>query len=282
MPNLITVHSLGPGRLTVYFGPTRLATLSGGRIESQQFDLSQSKWLRKVFADFRGKFLFTAFGEQSGGKYIPVDQDLLRMISYHIVLRVLSVVRNSRHGGTLVIIDPNEESVHVEDSIRSQYLIANGPARKRYQHLLQRVVLRLAELAFERDLATTGWNEYQSLRDPQLGDLDEALFDFAHFLADLMSVDGALILTHGLELVGFGAELRPHGPELPNVRQAKDLEGEIWAPASLDNVGTRHRAVYRFCDIAPSCLSVVISQDGSVQFVKKHNGAVTCWNTFSW
>ncbi len=282
MPNSITVHSLGPGRLSVYLGPTRLATLSGGRIESQQFDLSQSKWLRQIFADFRGTFLINAFGEDSAAQYVPVDQDFLRMISYNIVLRALSVVRNSRHGGTLVIIDPSEESLHAENAIRFQYRIANGPARRRYQYLLRKAVLRLAELAFERGLPAAGWNDYQSMRDPQLGDLDEALFDFAHFLADLMSVDGALILTHGLELVGFGAELRPHGPELPSVRHAKDLEGEIWAPASLDNVGTRHRAVYRFCDIAPSCLSIVISQDGSVQFVKKHNGAVTCWNTLSW
>jgi DNA integrity scanning protein DisA with diadenylate cyclase activity len=115
-----------------------------------------------------------------------------------------------------------------------------------------------------------------------LSDLDEALFDFAHFLADLMAVDGALVVTQTLELIGFGAELRYDARELKSVRHALDLEGEIWVNESLDNVGTRHRAVYRFCKGYPRCLAIVVSQDGSVRFVKNHNGAVTYWNQLSW
>jgi hypothetical protein len=112
--------------------------------------------------------------------------------------------------------------------------------------------------------------------------MDEALFDFAHFLADLMAVDGALVVTQTLELVGFGAELRFDAPGLKGVRHALDLEGEIWANEPLDNVGTRHRAVYRFCKGYPHCLAIVVSQDGSVRFVKNHNGEVTYWNQLSW
>jgi len=64
--------------------------------------------------------------------------------------------------------------------------------------------------------------------------MDEALFDFAHFLADLMAVDGALVVTQALELVGFGAELRFDARGLKSVRHALDLEGEIWANEPLD------------------------------------------------
>jgi hypothetical protein len=118
--------------------------------------------------------------------------------------------------------------------------------------------------------------------DTELSDMDEALFDFAHFLADLMAVDGALVVTQALDLVGFGAELRFEAISLKSVRHALDLEGEIWANEPLDNVGTRHRAVYRFCRGYPRCLAIVVSQDGSVQFVRNHNGAVTYWNQLSW
>jgi hypothetical protein len=131
-------------------------------------------------------------------------------------------------------------------------------------------------------MPNAGWSEYQTLMDTKLSDMDEALFDFAHFLADLMSVDGALVVTQTLELVGFGAELRFDAPELKGVRHALDLEGEIWANEPLDNVGTRHRAVYRFCKGYPRCLAIVVSQDGSVRFVKNHNGEVTYWNQLSW
>jgi hypothetical protein len=137
-------------------------------------------------------------------------------------------------------------------------------------------------LAHEQKITDVGWIEYQSVVDRPLSDLDEAFFEFAHFLADLMAVDGALILTKRYEIVGFGAELLAEAPQLTGVRRAMDLEGEIWANEALDDVGTRHRAVYRFCNQYPECVAIVISQDGSVRFVKNHNGAVTYWNQLSW
>jgi hypothetical protein len=36
---------------------------------------------------------------------------------------------------------------------------------------------------------------------------DEAVFEYARFLADLMAVDGALVLTAARDLIGFGAEI---------------------------------------------------------------------------
>jgi hypothetical protein len=98
---------------------------------------------------------------------------------------------------------------------------------------------RLAQLAHEEKITDVGWMQYQSVADHQLSDLDEAFFEFAHFLADLMSVDGALILTKRWEIVGFGAELLSEAPRLTWVRRAMDLEAEIWAKEALDDVGSR-------------------------------------------
>ena len=118
--------------------------------------------------------------------------------------------------------------------------------------------------------------------DEELNHLDEAFFEFAHFLADLMAVDGALVVTKRLELVGFGAELRAEAPGLTSVRRALDAEATLWANEPLDDVGTRHRAVYRLCEEHPNCVAIVISQDAAVRFVKNFNGAVTYWNQLSW
>ena len=113
--------------------------------------------------------------------------------------------------------------------------------------MLTQAIVRLSKLASHYQRPNAGWAEYQTLLDTELSDMDEALFDFAHFLADLMAVDGALVVTQALDLVGFGAELRFEATSMKSVRHALDLEGEIWANEPLDNVGTRHRAVYRFC-----------------------------------
>jgi hypothetical protein len=279
-PDSLVIHSLGPGRLTIHLGRSRVATLAGGRIESKAFDLFESKWLQNIFAEVRNSFLNDAFGGDIDAKYVPVDVDFVRMMTYNIILRALAVVRNGRHGGTLVIIDPDDEAILRDPAaaVRFKYLIGYCPARRRYAHMLTQAILRLSDLAGDHSRPSAGWSEYQTLMDTELSDLDEALFDFAHFLADLMAVDGALVVTQALELVGFGAELRYEAPNLRSVRQALDLEGEIWANEPLENVGTRHRAVYRFCKGYPNCLAIVVSQDGSVQFVRNHHGAVTYWN----
>jgi hypothetical protein len=283
IPQRIVIHGLGPGRLTVFLGHQRVAALSSGQLEANSFDLFQSSWLADSFKSVRAENL-KAIYKDLNLPYVPLNVEFLRVISQNVLRRTLSVVRDSKHGGTLVFIEPDEEPLFTGSKapIRFKYRLTNDVQRSRYRKLLIAAFSRLAQLAHEQKITDVGWMEYQSVVDRQLSDLDEAFFEFAHFLADLMAVDGALILTKRYEIVGFGAELLAEAPRLTGVRRAMDLEAEIWANEALDDVGTRHRAVYRFCDQYPKCVAIVISQDGSVRFVKNHNGAVTYWNQLSW
>jgi len=45
----------------------------------------------------------------------------------------------------------------------------------------------------------------------------------------------------------------------------------------VENVGTRHRAAYRFVEEHPSALAIVVSQDGGVSFVVNRAGEVVLW-----
>jgi DisA bacterial checkpoint controller nucleotide-binding len=283
LPPRVVVHALGPGRLTVFLGHQRVAALSSGQLEANAFDLFQSSWLAESWKSVRPAMLKSIAGNLDL-PYVPLNAEFIRVISQNVLRRTLSVVRDSKHGGTLVFIEPDQEAVFTgpQAPIRFKYRVTHNAQRSRYRTLLSAAFARLAHLAHEKKIIDVGWMEYQSVADHQLAELDEALFEFAHFLADLMAVDGALILTKRYEIVGFGAELLSEAPELTGVRRAMDLEAEIWANEALDDVGTRHRAVYRFCDQHPQCVAIVISQDGSVRFVKNHNGAVTYWNQLSW
>jgi Probable sensor domain DACNV len=283
IPQRLVIHALGPGRLTVFLGHQRVAALSSGQLEANAFDLFQSRWLSESFKSVRAGNLKVIYNDINL-PYVPVNIEFLRVISQNVLRRTLSVVRDSKHGGTLVFVEPDEEPVFTAPKapMRFKYRLANDAQRSRYRALLAAAFSRLAHLAHEKKITDVGWIQYQSVADHELGDLDEAFFEFAHFLADLMAVDGALILTKRYEIVGFGAELLSEAPRLTAVRRAMDLEAEIWANEALDDVGTRHRAVYRLCDQHPNCVAIVISQDGSVRFVKHHNGAVTYWNQLSW
>ncbi len=282
LPPRLVVQAFGPGRLSLFLGQKRIAALSGGEMEGHAFDLFQSKWLLDAFTLAKTQLLERISGARQ--KSISLDGDFLKMISQNVLRRTLSVVRNSKHGGTLIFIEPHQEQlfVHEHGSLRFKYRLAVGDTRSHYRKTLALAMKRLSQVAQENQFSSAGWREYQTVADADLGDMDEALFEFAHFLADLMSIDGALILTKHFEVVGFGAELRADSPRLTSVRKALDLEGSIWTNESLDDVGTRHRAVYRFCDLYPDAVAAVVSQDGSVRFVKNHDGAVTYWNQLSW
>ena len=49
------------------------------------------------------------------------------------------------------------------------------------------------------------------------------------------------------------------------------------AVVNIENVGTRHRAAYRFVNDHPDGLAVVISQDGGVSFVANREEQVVFW-----
>src|SRR5262249_761640 len=100
-------------------------------------------------------------------------------------------------------------------------------------------------------------------------------------IAALADVDGAVVLTRRLELVGFGAEIVGSLPHVERVARAADLEGETRALDTPDDVGTRHRSVYRLVAAAPEVLAIVMSQDGAVQFVAQRAGDVTVWDHFA-
>jgi hypothetical protein len=70
-----------------------------------------------------------------------------------------------------------------------------------------------------------GWNEYENSDARQLIDLDEALFEAAHLVADLTRVDGAVVMTTGFDLLGFGGEIAGDLPAVPRVTRARDLAG---------------------------------------------------------
>jgi hypothetical protein len=68
--------------------------------------------------------------------------------------------------------------------------------------------------------------------------MDEALFEVAHLVADLARVDGTVIMTDCLELLGFGVEVAGELPEVLRVARAHDLEGAEREWVRTDRVGT--------------------------------------------
>ena len=217
---------------------------------------------------------------ESSEPYGSLEPAFGRKLAEHVLRRIVATIRSARHGGTLVLLPARSASELCADGryLTLKYPFRDEEPRRRIFSLTVRIMNELARL---HPLSETeaeprvGWAEYEASDDSQLIALDEALFEVAHLIAMLADVDGAVVMTDRLEILGFGAEISGALPEVESVDRSLDLQGTRRVSERTDRVGTRHRSAYRLCEELHDALVVVVSQDGGVRFVRWHDGRVT-------
>ena len=280
LPNRLIIHIRGPGNLIIFRGEERIATLLNGRLQGHGFHIFEAGWLRKRQEEFAKWAIHECFKNHQSGAAVSLD--FSRMLGENVTKRVISQVRHRRHGGMLIVTLPGgEKLVRAYGPIRPKYWVHESKARYHYRDLIFAVMRRLSAVGAEHGLKTVGWKEYQELKDDRLAELDEAIFEFAHLLADLMAVDGALVLTAARAIIGFGAEIHVATEQDEVIYRALDIDGQQVVEERADDGGTRHRAAYRLSRVHPECMITVVSQDGSVRYVGNQNGRVTYWDVLS-
>jgi hypothetical protein len=216
--------------------------------------------------------------------WAPLDNDITRVIGQHLIKRLIAAVRNSRHGGTIVIIPPDHaQELLEEDYVSLKYKFTDNEPRRRFRSLIVRTMNAIAELRGDKmddgDVSEpVGWEYYEAITDERLANLDEAIFEVGHLIAGLTAVDGAFVMTQRFELLGFGGEISGNLPDISIIEKALDAEGSKTVKETTTGVGTRHRSAYRLAGALPRALVVVVSQDGNVRFVKRKDGYVTYWD----
>ena len=281
LPDLLFVHVRGPGQLLLTHGDRTVATLSSGRVEVPTTDIFDSKWLSAMFAPIRQELmdLHDAARNQAQAPWARLDASLSKTITQHMVRRLVATIRESQHGGTVLILPVamSEALLSDDSTFRLRFRFDDPEPARRFRHLILQVMNTLARTAAP-DQPPIGWPEYQSSRNAKLADLDEAIFEFAHLVAGLANVDGAVLLNQRFELLGFGVVIAGGLPEVETVARALDLEGHQRIKELTEAVGTRHRAVYRLCAAHPKALGIVVSQDGGIRFIRRVDDEVVYWD----
>ncbi|MGE0823447.1 MAG: putative sensor domain DACNV-containing protein [Candidatus Binatia bacterium] len=284
LPSALVVRVTAPGRIAVCKGLVTLATLNGGRLICPTLDVFDSHWLPGNFAAMRTELwaLHAAAQARAETPWAPLDAQFVRIVSQNMARRMLSLVRNAHHGGTLIYLPPERaaEFCGPNPYLTLKYTFADEEPRQRVHTLIVRLMKAVAEAYGQQEFGPqpVGWTEYRTSRASAIAQLDEAIFEMAHLIAGLFAVDGAVVLTKRFELLGFGGEISGSLDQGSVVARALDAEGEQTEEEFTDGVGTRHRSVYRLCQAVHDILAVVISQDGNVRFVQWKNGMVTYWD----
>jgi len=210
-----------------------------------------------------------------------LNPSLVRTIRQSLGLRLISAIRNGRHGGTILIVPSRiaQRPATLDRYVRVKYRFSASASQRRFYDLLLRLMNTLAEShgAIHGPEMVVGWDEYATSVDPTVIEIDEALSEQAHLLAGMAAADGAVVLARPLGIVGFGGEICGRLKHVNVVSRALDREGSRVAVEATSGVGTRHRSVYRLCNALPAASAIVVSQDGGVRIVRQVDGKLTYW-----
>jgi hypothetical protein len=288
LPAAPVVHVGAPGSIEAYKGHELVGKLQRGRLSGSRLDPFESVWLPGQFSRLLEEFVErheaarNRARELSGERWAPLEPSLPRRITERMMKRVISVLRNARHGGTVIFVplenagDLSREHPYID----LRYRFADGRARLSFPDLVVDILNRLAQLygtTDQQEPRVVDWEEFEATIDHEIATLDEALFDVAYLIAGLAAADGAVLMSKQNELLGFGGMISGRLPDVESVWRALDLEGEKVVEEGTGNVGARHRSAYRLASALPESVAVVISQDGGVRWVCQKDNRVTYW-----
>ena len=284
LPVCLVVYVTGAGQISVCMGAEIIASLNGGEINCPTLDVFNSRWIADSLAVVHTETwaLHQAARDRAQRPWADLDPDFGRNVGQQAIRRIISVIRNTHHGGLLVYLPPEMTQEILEENryMTIKYQFLEYESRQRFRTLTLRIMNTLAEAHGDPDRPgkMVGWQEYVTSKNESIALLDEAIFDVAHFIAALSAVDGAVVITKRQELLGFGGVISGDLDSVGVVTHALDTEGDRTERVLSERVGTRHRAAYRLCQRLHDAIAIVISQDESVQIVKWHNGSVTYWD----
>ncbi|QDS87525.1 hypothetical protein EC9_17040 [Rosistilla ulvae] len=277
LPTRPVIHCVGPGHLIVAAGYSRILESSGGKLLTDGFDPFRSSWLSHQFRQVRTSLIEELSALETDSTKTRMCDTFVKDIAQSVVRRVLHLVRTRGHGGMLVFL-PNglDNNPLVDRWFRFRVRFEGDDSTLRFRRLILNLMQQGRQAGEARGLEQVTWDDYLQMRHAELAQLDAALLEFGHFLADLMSADGSLVVDRSFRLVGFGAEILGDS-HVTTIHRAFDLEAINAVPEPADSSGTRHRSAYRLVSGLREAIAVVVSQDGDVRFVAHHKDKLTYW-----
>ena len=269
------VHVNGPGKLAVRSGGRLVAAIERGLLVDATLDVFESEWLPQLFVEQR-EAIRSEHDVRQLRSDVPtsVDHALVGRVTQQMLRRAIQLVRGARHGGMLLVVDEKDTSLFSSQRLRLKYRLTQDEPSHRYRAVLLEL---LQTVAAGTTNPTVGWADFQASPNPRLEKLEQAVFELSRAMANLTAIDGAVVLDKRFGLIGFGAEVSAELPPPLTVLRALDTEGKNCVAEEVENVGTRHRAAYRFVHDHPAGLALVISHDGGVSFVANRGGEVVFW-----
>ena len=284
LPPALGLNIIGAGRIIVCRGVDILAQLSGGRIITPATNVFRSEWVARRFARVRDELsaIHASNPRMETGQWARIDPAFIPALYLEFFKHVISTVRRSGHGGTIISFPAGMDELVAHDNpyIDLKYRFEEGAPRNQLRNIVLGIMEELARVCgrFYGSEYLAGWKDYATLKTEELSMLDERVFKFARFIARLTGVDGAVVTTEGLELIGFGGIIQGAMEMGGMVARALDPEGTRRQVERVESGGTRHRSLYYLCHKLHDALGIIVSQDAKASVVTWNDDKVTFWD----
>ncbi|HSG70369.1 MAG TPA: hypothetical protein VLA12_08130 [Planctomycetaceae bacterium] len=210
------------------------------------------------------------------------DELLVRWLN--AICRILYNIQKYGHGGGLLIVP-----AYPAPDLNIKYELA-------YRRL-PKVLLQVSELQVSKHQIHSSISEQCRTPDAplpydshlnsircmkELERLKNELLGCNRFIASLSRVDGFVLMDKSLAVHGFGVEARADDPiEEINVAGNATAVPRLMRSVKIDQFGTRHRAMMRYCNRHAESLGFVVSQDGDIRAIVKHRGQLILWENIN-
>jgi hypothetical protein len=242
------VEILGPGYIVIKNGLFIQATLlpNGSPILFNDLTRLEDEWC---------DLLFHSTSHTIIGQKIP----LKNRYGFYGFLHILSrAMVEHRQGGSVVIVSPDDYAWKAsidftyKFNTSEQYLTNRFSSLKKWRDKWSRTQERKKKSRGERN-PEIFYPDSEPARN-----LHEAL----RLVGGMTAVDGAVVMTTNLQILGYGAKLMPKPMEM-SIKEWLPFQGISAESMTIGDIGgTRHRSAAQFVHQYPGIIVLVASQDG--------------------
>ncbi len=283
-PNCLTVSSDEPGNLSISREGTVLLNLVQGEIiapSRQHLHQGPIAAFLSDAVDAIHSEVCSAIGEPQYDRNEQID-DYPQYFFVKFLERLLFEIRRKRHGGAVLMIPDRMklDDPSITGRVRIKYPCHFNRA---WPLIIRSLVLRHGYNILRKEIYTRegGMSPAMfhriSILDSQREEINRRISDSIELLASFSEVDGAVLITDKLRLLGFGAEITVSSTSLRNIHVAKDHLAERTAAVPIESYGTRHRSAFRFCWEGEESIAFAISQDGGIKSIRRMGDKLVCW-----
>jgi len=229
-----TIKVLDPGQLIIHFARSNVAAISGSEAVLIRYGLLN-----------RSESIWSAFKPQNGEEYsMGADPRV------DTVLNIVRAIRRLGHGGALIIV-PDDDQWRMSVAEQRPY-DPNG------RYTPAKDVLSFLQEA-QKNSSSSSSDSYVWC---------DSLERTSQSIAQLSAVDGAVIISPDLDVLGFGVMLNGvvDDSERLSIMSIDPLDhSEGIARIALEkSYGARHQSAARFVLCQKRAVAIVVSQDGNV------------------